>query len=134
MHKNVVLTSITMKEVNTMTATTKPKSVLSLDRLNSVIAQSREKCEALEPEKLTEIDKTLDLQFDEWFEFQQLQAQAHAMGRLETDAAQLIYRSLNGEHMSQVNGGWAKGVDTATKFIITQLMGELLSLKIKGRF
>jgi hypothetical protein len=110
-------------------------NALTGERLSGMIAGSREKCKAVaasDPEKLAEIDKTLDLTFEEHFKFQELQAQNHAAGVLTTEAAQIVYASL-GESMSSSNGGWTAGVDTATKFIVTQLMGELLKLDLKRR-
>jgi hypothetical protein len=108
---------------------------LTGERLKRMIAQSREKCEIMsesDPEKLDGIDKTLDLTFEEHFKFQNLQAENHAGGILTPEAAQIVYASL-GEGYSDSNGGWTVGVDTATKFIVTQLMGELLKLKLKSR-
>jgi hypothetical protein len=107
-------------------------TALTGERLSNMIAQSREKCKALDPGKLADIDKTLDLTFDEHFKFQELQAQNHAGGILTTEAAQIVYAAL-GEVGSPGNGGWTAGVDTATKFIVTQLMGELLKLDLKRR-
>jgi hypothetical protein len=75
------------------------------------------------------LDETLAVSFDEHFQFQQLQARAHAMGNLSTDEAQIIYVAL-GEVGSPDNGGWAAGTTLATKVVVTQLMGELLEKKL----
>lgn len=75
------------------------------------------------------IDETLALEGDDHFRFQQLQSQAHAMGNLTTDEAQIVYLAL-GESGSGSNGGWSAAADTATKFVVTQLMGELLAKKL----
>lgn len=107
-------------------------TALTGERLSSMIAGSREKCKALTQVKVYEIDKTLDLTFEEHFKFQELQAQNHAGGVLTPEAAMIVYSAL-GEVMSSSNGGWSKGTDTATKFIVTQLMGELLKLDLKRR-
>lgn len=103
---------------------------LTAERLNRMIGQSREKCNALDLAKLAEIDKELDIDFEEHFQFQQTQAEFHASGLLTPEAAQIVYAAL-GEVVSSKNGGWSAGVDTATKFMVTKLMEELLALKIK---
>jgi hypothetical protein len=107
-------------------------NALTGERLSRMIAQSREKCSALDQAKIAEIDKTLDITFQEHFQFQQTQAQFHAGGVLTPEAAQIVYAAL-GESLSSSNGGWSKGVDTATKFVVTQLMSELLRLSIAQR-
>ena len=105
---------------------------LTGERLSGMIETAREKCVALEPSKLADLDENMAVEFSEHFEFQQLQAQAHVQGILTPEAAQIVYASL-GEVGSSENGGWAAGTDTATKVIVTQLMSELLRLKLAKR-
>ena len=99
---------------------------LTADKLNRLISECRVKCEALEPNKLKELDANYSLSFEEHFEFQQMQARAHASGLLSTEAARIVYIAL-GE-----GANWAANTDTATKVIVTQLMGELLDIRVKA--
>ena len=102
---------------------------LTGEKLSRMIASSREKIEAADPEKMKELDSTLAVDFEEHFKFQELQAFFHVSGVLTPEAAQIVYNSL-GEVGSSENGGWAVNTDLATKVIVTQLMGELLKMKI----
>jgi hypothetical protein len=95
-----------------------------------MIHTAREKCNALELVKLAELDDNMNIEFDEHFKFQQLQAEYHAGGLLTPEAAQVVYLAL-GEVWSSKNGGWAADTDTATKVIVTQLMQELLTLSLR---
>jgi len=105
---------------------------LTGERLSGMIDTARDKCKALDPDALANLDAGMAIEFSEHFEYQQLQAQYHASGLLTSEAAQIVYASL-GEVGSDSNGGWASGTDTATKVIVTQLMGELLKLKLARR-
>jgi len=110
-------------------------SVLDGDRLSAMIEVSREKIKEVEADKpgmAANLDKELAVDFEEHFKYQQLQAEFHAAGRLTPDAAQIVYVAL-GEIGDSDNGGWAAGTDLATKVIVTQLMGELLRLKLAQR-
>jgi hypothetical protein len=104
--------------------------MLTKTRLDACIAQSQAKIDALKDEQaLAKFDAEMAISFDEHFRFQQMQAEAHASGILETDAALLIYAAL-GEVGSAKNGGWAAGTSLAKKVIITQVMAELLARKL----
>ena len=83
-------------------------------------------------EALEKLDKTMALGFSDHFEFQNLQARAHASGQLTTEEAQTVYIAL-GEVMSSKNGGWQPHVDLAMKTTITQIIGELVSIRIKEK-
>lgn len=106
--------------------------MLTLSRLVDAIAAAAVKIDALDASKASELDAAMALVPSDHFAFQQQQAGAHASELLSTEAAQLIYRAL-GESCTGSNGGWAAGTDTATKVVVTQLMGELLARRIKGR-
>ena len=80
-------------------------------------------------ESLAKLDETMALTFDDHFQYQQLQAQAHASGTLSTDEALVIYQAL-GESMSTENGGWRSHVTLSMKVAITQVMGEILSARL----
>lgn len=108
------------------------QSVLSGERLSRMIQTTREKCDALDPIKASELEDNLDITFEEHFKFQQLQSQFHAAGKLSPEAAMIVYQSL-GEACSGNNGGWRKDTDLATKVIVTQLMGELLRMDLARR-
>ena len=81
-------------------------------------------------EALEKLAKTLALNFSDHFEYQNLQAQAHASGKISADEARTIYAAL-GEVMNSDNGGWQPHVDLAMKTVITQVIQELLSIRIK---
>ena len=80
-------------------------------------------------ETLESMDRNMDLTFSEHSSYQDLQARAHASGQLTTEEAQTIYIAL-GESMSSKNGGWKSHVNLPMKLIITQLMAELLNIKV----
>jgi hypothetical protein len=103
--------------------------VLTIDRLTDAIVAARVKIDALDPAKAADPDTAMALTFEDHFSFQELQARAHVEQQLSTDAAQLIYVAL-GEVGSDANGGWSASADTATKVVVTQLMGELLESRV----
>lgn len=100
-------------------------------KLSSMIASVRVKCDALDSDTYEQLDKNLAVDFDEHFQYQQLQAEAHAMQLLSPEAAMIVYNAL-GEIGSDENGGWASGTDLPTKVVVTQLMAELLKKKVKN--
>jgi len=104
-----------------------------MNRFTQAIDRTRTKIEAIDDsEKLAELDTSLNIDFEEHFEFQQTQARAHAMGKITADEAQVLYMAL-GESCSTTNGGWAKSADLATKVIVTQVISELLQMRVAGR-
>ena len=103
---------------------------LTGEKLTRMIDTARTKCSALDVESLSKLDDGMAVEFDEHFKFQQLQSQYHASGVLTPEAAQIVYIAL-GDVWSRNNGGWATNTDTATKVVVTQLMGELLTLDIR---
>lgn len=100
-------------------------------KMSSMIATVRTKCKALDEETRTNLDNNLAVDFGEHFQYQQMQAEAHAMGLLTPEAAMIVYRAL-GEIGSDDNGGWSAETDLPTKIVVTQLMGELLTMKVKA--
>lgn len=105
--------------------------MLTLERYTDYLIGVQHKLQELDEPKLQDIDSNMALEFDEHFQFQNWQSQAHALAIIDTPTAQRIYASL-GEVLSSTNGGWAKGVSTAEKFTITKLMSEL-SQQIRKR-
>lgn len=101
------------------------------NRLSRAIEITRKAVEDLPADRREAMDKSLALNFEEHFEYQQTQAYAHASGDLTTEEAQIIYVSL-GEVGSVENGGWAAETDTATKYAVTTLMGKLLEERISA--
>jgi hypothetical protein len=97
-----------------------------MNRIATAIDAVRPKLAALDAAKRDALDANLAVEFDEHFTFQSMQARAHAEGKLATDEALIVYAAL-GELGSDSNGGWAAGTDTATKVVVTQLMGEMLA-------
>lgn len=77
---------------------------------------------------LGSLDTKMAIDSEEHASFQTLKSQAHVMGRLTDGEAQVVYHALS-EVWSTSNGGWATGVDTATKVTITRMMGELLGIE-----
>lgn len=73
------------------------------------------------------LEATLDLDAEEFFAWQNLQARSHAGGKISPEVAMVIYRALGGEMQSSGNGGWAKGVTLARKVSLTNLIGELVA-------
>lgn len=106
-------------------------TALTAERMNMMLAQIRVKYEALDEEKQVALDKDMDVDSSDHFQYQQMQAEMHASGVLEPDAAMIVYRSL-GEVGSPDNGGWAKDTDTPTKVLVTQLIGELAAIKLRS--
>jgi|6_EtaG_2_1085325.scaffolds.fasta_scaffold06935_6 hypothetical protein len=76
---------------------------------------------------LESLDADMALSTSEHVAFKNQQARAAATGRLNTDEALLVYHAL-GEWANEANGGWRAGVGLAEKVVITQLIGELLSV------
>lgn len=68
-------------------------------------------------------ERTLDNTPQEHFTYQTIQSQAHAMGKITTAEAQVIYIALGEVPAAD---GWAEGTDLATKVIVTQALGELI--------
>jgi hypothetical protein len=99
--------------------------MLGENRLTRSLAEIREKYDGLTPDKQANLDREMDVSFEEHFAYQNAQARAHAAGRITTDEAQLIYAAL-GEVGSTKNGGWAAGTDTPTKVVVTLTIGQLL--------
>jgi len=104
--------------------------MLGPNRVSRAIDVSREAISKLNADTQAALDATLAVEFDEHFAYQQAQARAHVEGLLSTDEAQVVYVAL-GEVGSPSNGGWAEGTDTATKAVVTQLIGELLTRRSK---
>tara|TARA_Y100000310_G_scaffold252156_1_gene258839 strand:- start:1197 stop:1562 length:366 start_codon:yes stop_codon:yes gene_type:complete len=75
---------------------------------------------------LENLDQTMALTVKDHADFQDQQSRAAAMGKLNTDEALTVYNAL-GEWHNDLNGGWQDGVSLASKVVITQLIGELLS-------
>lgn len=80
-------------------------------------------------EKLDNLDKALKTDLGDLFQYQQLQATAHAQGLLSTDEAELVYKLLGGEVPSEEK--WDK-LSIPEKVAITQVMDELLQMKLKA--
>jgi hypothetical protein len=102
---------------------------LNLDRATQVC---RARLAELGPEKTKAVGEALAVDFNEHFDYQQLQAQAHGVGEISTADAQLIYASL-GELGSESNGGWAADTDTATKYVVTRVIEEIITQRLAKR-
>lgn len=94
----------------------------SIDRVQARID------ETLDEDAADKLEGEMAIDFEQHFKFQELQAAAHASGKITTDEAQIVYKAL-GEVMSSENGGWQPGVKLAKKVSITMFMMELLQWK-----
>ena len=100
--------------------------------VGDAIVASRKAFAELDEAKIESADSTLELDFDEWFRFQRLQAQEFAMERIGFEDAQTLHAAL-GESRNSYNGGWADGVDTATKYACTLVFQKLLQRRVRDR-
>jgi hypothetical protein len=89
--------------------------------------EARIKSGEIEQGKLDELDKQLATEAADLIEYQNLQAQAYASGKLSFAEADLIYRALGRESPSTAT--W-DNLPLATRVAITQVMAELLDWKI----
>jgi hypothetical protein len=105
---------------------------LTDNRLTRAIREARAKLNQLDDAARAKVDAGMDVSASEHFDYQQAQAIAHASGKLTTDEAQVIYAAL-GEYRHDGNGGWTPGTDTATKYVCTKAIGELLSARLRER-
>lgn len=102
-----------------------PKGGTMSGGLGIALATARERVDALTDGRAAELDRSLDVTFHDHFLYQELQAHAHAAGELSTSDARLVYLAL-GAGYNPSNGGWSAGTDTATKVVVTLLIGRLL--------
>ena len=96
---------------------------IAIERARPLLAEKTE-------EERTALHAALALDFQEHFEFQEMQARAHVTEQLTVDEALIIYAAL-GEVGSPSNGGWAAETDLATKVVVTQLMLVLMERRIQ---
>ena len=80
------------------------------------------------PEALDKLEKSLPTDWQDLVEYQNLQALAHASGKLSFEEANLIYNTLGRENPTEAK--WDK-LSVATRVAITQVMAELLDWKVK---
>lgn len=103
-----------------------------MNRLTPAINRTRLKIAELPAEKIEALEKHTEVTFEDHFQYQEMQARAHAMQKISQDEALIIYNAL-GEYRRDTNGGWTDGTDLATKVVITQMIGELAELQLAGR-
>lgn len=99
------------------------------NRIAEAIERIKPKVEALDTEARERMEETSQLVGTDHFDYQQVQAQAHAAGKITTAEAQIIYMAL-GEYQSPDNDGWTEDTDLATKIVVTQIIGELLGVSV----
>lgn len=102
-----------------------------MNRVQHSIALVRSQFASLSADKLADIDDKLALDFTEHFDYQEVQARAHASGELSTEEAQIVYAAL-GEVGSVSNGGWSAGVDTATKYAVVLTIEALVKKRVEA--
>tara|TARA_Y100000310_G_C20578648_1_gene761817 strand:- start:677 stop:1000 length:324 start_codon:yes stop_codon:yes gene_type:complete len=76
-----------------------------------------------------EAEAVSNISFADHHSYQNTQARAFAGGVISASEAQVCYLAL-GEVWNDKNGGWAEGVDLATKNVVTQMIGELLGMRL----
>lgn len=96
------------------------------------ILKAREIFATLPSDKVASVDSTLALDFREHYEYQSIQSQEFAAGRITQADAQTVYAAL-GEVGDPGNGGWASDVDTATKYAVTLFIQNVVQQRIGGR-
>ena len=104
--------------------------MLTQERFDAYLTDIRSRLADKTQDEMEKLDESLNIDFEEHFQFQKQQSLFHAERILSTDVAQTIYVML-GETPNQHNGGWADRVDTSMKFVITKLMAELLEVRIR---
>lgn len=99
------------------------------NRLEARIAtlQARIDSGTIPGDKLTDLESSLATDTMDLVEYQNLQSQAHAAGKITFDEAQLLYKLLGGQAPSAQH--WDK-LSIAERVAITQMMSELLDWKI----
>lgn len=109
------------------------------NRIAAAIGRTREKLAAserldgtgpLDPTALPALEAGLANSTSDWVAYQKAQSTAHAMGVISTDEAQTIYIALGGEAPGP--GGWAEHADLATKVVVTNVLAELVALRLRG--
>jgi hypothetical protein len=100
-----------------------------MNKIHARIAELTARIDALPTQGRIALSKTLTLDLDEYVKFQNLQAGAHASGRLSVDEAQTIYLALKNWLADERDTGAAT---IAARFVVTQLMGELLRDSIEN--
>lgn len=101
-------------------------------RLSRMIDDARERLQGagdLTTAQLREAEDNLAITGEDHFQYQQIQAEAHARGWLDRDEALVVYAAL-GETGSPDNGGWAPEADLATKYVVSSLIAKLLARKV----
>ena len=79
-------------------------------------------------EKLANLEKTMETSWDELFQYQNAQARAHAMGKISSEEAMLLYNLLGRENPTEEK--WNQ-LSLAQKVAVTQVMAELLEWERK---
>lgn len=94
------------------------------NRIQSAISVCEIKVKQLAAEKVVNLGKQLDIQFDEFVKFQELKSVASIDGTLTLDEAQTVYGYLGNtpEHFNRQ--------PVAVKVVLTQLLAELLKRRI----
>jgi hypothetical protein len=93
----------------------------TIARLRDVLADAPQ-------DALAKADDTATIGADEWFTFQQVQAEEHASGHLHTDDALTIHAALGGDTMPE--GGWSPDADLATRIAVMYLLARLMRNRV----
>ena len=100
-----------------------------MNRLDSRIAELTARIDALPTQGRIALSQTLTLDLDDYVKFQNLQAGAHASGRLSFDEAQTIHLALKDWRADDRD---TTPTTIAARFVVTQLMGELMRDSIEN--
>jgi hypothetical protein len=102
------------------------------NRLIAFEATVQGKLDNITLEQRVAAETSMNIDFSEHFEYQNLQSRAFAMQVISHDEAQMVYAAL-GEVWSKSNGGWQSDVSLARKFTITKFLAEVAGQLIKKR-
>jgi hypothetical protein len=99
---------------------------MAIQKMSDQIRDAKKKDPSLDLEKL---EAALDITYEDHFEYQKTQSMAHALGKITTDEAHVIYKAL-GEGYTEANGGWANHTNFPTKLACTKIIEELLKMRL----
>jgi pantothenate kinase len=115
------------------TATEKIQQVITGNRVSLGIASakaaiaSRLASSAITQQIVDDLNKTLDMQLDEYVKFQELKSLSSINGKLTLEEANLIY-----DYLGNTPAHFNKQ-DVAVKSVLTKIFGELLAMSSKKK-
>jgi hypothetical protein len=105
---------------------------LEQNRVTVAVDIVRERFATLTQEQLERTDATLVNTYQDHFDAQSVQSRAHVGGLMPTSECLSVYAALGASYNGH-NGGWADGVDTATKYAVTLWLEKATRKLLEGR-